>query len=178
MVYVPREFGAGKAAMIFDASNCMCQVDFQKMAETGNIGYTTMPVAKKGDKFNSNFWTWSMAMNSYSKHKGAAWTFLQYFTARSSSGIPPWKPTTWIRPGPLSTTTPASRQRSTSSPLVRSVDEDCSLDDDPVHSSEGFLPDYLRVGRDPPGPRRRRQVPLGTGRLDALKKLQDGLVQE
>jgi multiple sugar transport system substrate-binding protein len=76
------DFGAGKAAMIFDASNCMCQVDFQKMAETGNIGYTTMPVAKKGDKFNSNFWTWSMAMNSYSKHKGAAWTFLQYFSSK------------------------------------------------------------------------------------------------
>ncbi|MDR2797729.1 MAG: sugar ABC transporter substrate-binding protein [Treponema sp.] len=76
------DFGAGKAAMIFDASNCMCQVDFQNMAEAGNIGYTTMPVAKVGDKFNSNFWTWSMAMNSYSKNKVAAWLFLQYFSSK------------------------------------------------------------------------------------------------
>jgi multiple sugar transport system substrate-binding protein len=76
------DFGAGKAAMIFDASNCMCQVDFQNMAESGNVGYTTMPVAKSGDKLNSNFWTWSMAMNSYSKNKVAAWLFLQYFSSK------------------------------------------------------------------------------------------------
>jgi multiple sugar transport system substrate-binding protein len=76
------DFGAGKAAMIFDASNCVCQVDFQNMAEAGNIGYTTMPVAKVGDKFNSNYWIWSMAMNSNSKNKGAAWLFLQYFSSK------------------------------------------------------------------------------------------------
>jgi multiple sugar transport system substrate-binding protein len=76
------DFGAGKAAMLFDASNCMCQVDFQGMAEAGNIGYTTMPVAKVGDKFNSNYWIWSMAMNSYSKNKVGAWLFLQYFSSK------------------------------------------------------------------------------------------------
>jgi multiple sugar transport system substrate-binding protein len=76
------DFGAGKAAMIFDASNCMCQVDFQNMAEAGKVGYTVMPVAKAGDKFNSNFWTWSMALNSYSKNKIAAWLFLQYFSSK------------------------------------------------------------------------------------------------
>jgi multiple sugar transport system substrate-binding protein len=76
------DFGAGKAAMIFDASNCMCQVDFQKMAEAGNVAYAAMPVAQRGDKLNSNFWTWSMAMNSYSKNKIAAWLFLQYFSSK------------------------------------------------------------------------------------------------
>jgi multiple sugar transport system substrate-binding protein len=76
------DFGAGKAAILWDASNCEPQVDFQPMAEAGNIRYTTMPVAKVGDKNNSNFWTWSMAMNSSSKHKGAAWTFLQYFSSK------------------------------------------------------------------------------------------------
>jgi multiple sugar transport system substrate-binding protein len=76
------DFGAGKAAMIFDASNCVCQVDFQKMAEAGNIGYAVMPLAKAGDPINSNLWIWSMAMNSNSKNKGAAWTFLQYFSSK------------------------------------------------------------------------------------------------
>jgi multiple sugar transport system substrate-binding protein len=76
------DFGAGKAAMYFDASNGMCQVDFQNMAEAGHIGYAPMPVAKPGDKLNSNFWTWSMAMNSYSKNKVAAWLFLQYFSSK------------------------------------------------------------------------------------------------
>jgi multiple sugar transport system substrate-binding protein len=76
------DFGAGKAAMFFDASNAVCQADLQNMAEAGNIGYTTMPVAKAGDPFNSNYWIWSMAMNSYSKNKVAAWLFMQYFSSK------------------------------------------------------------------------------------------------
>ncbi|GHU47884.1 ABC transporter substrate-binding protein [Spirochaetia bacterium] len=76
------DFGAGKSAMLFDASNCVCQVDFQKMAEAGNIAYTTMPLAKAGDPINSNLWVWSMAMNANSKNKGAAWLFLQYFSSK------------------------------------------------------------------------------------------------
>jgi multiple sugar transport system substrate-binding protein len=76
------DFGAGQSAMLFDASNCLCQVDFQNMAEAGNIIYTTMPVAKVGDKFNSNYWIWSMAMNSNSKNKVGAWLFLQYFSSK------------------------------------------------------------------------------------------------
>jgi multiple sugar transport system substrate-binding protein len=76
------EFGAGKSAMLFDASNCVCQVDLQKMAESGNIGYTVMPLAHPGDPIHSNLWIWSMAMNSSSKHKGAAWLFLQYFSGK------------------------------------------------------------------------------------------------
>jgi multiple sugar transport system substrate-binding protein len=76
------EFGAGKSAMLFDASNCVCQVDLQGMAEAGNIGYAVMPLARPGNPINSNLWIWSMAMNSSSKHKGAAWLFLQYFSGK------------------------------------------------------------------------------------------------
>jgi multiple sugar transport system substrate-binding protein len=76
------DFGAGKAAMLWDASCVLAQADFQNMAESGNIVYTAMPVKKAGDTFNSNFWTWSMAMNSYSKNKIAAWLFLQYFSSK------------------------------------------------------------------------------------------------
>jgi multiple sugar transport system substrate-binding protein len=41
-----------------------------------------MPLPRAGATPISNFWTWSMAMNSSSKNKGAAWLFLQYFTSK------------------------------------------------------------------------------------------------
>jgi multiple sugar transport system substrate-binding protein len=72
----------GQAAMFWDASNVMAQTVLKNMPESPNIKYTTSPVAKAGDTINSNFWTWSMAMNSYSKNKVAAWIFLQYFSSK------------------------------------------------------------------------------------------------
>jgi multiple sugar transport system substrate-binding protein len=76
------ELGAGKAAMQWDADNNSIQVNLQKMAEGGNIAFAPHPVAKTGDPVKSNFWIWSIAMNSYSKAKGAAWLFLQYVTSK------------------------------------------------------------------------------------------------
>jgi multiple sugar transport system substrate-binding protein len=72
----------GQAAMFWDASNVMAQTVLKNMPESPYIKYTTSPVAKKGDTINSNFWTWSMAMNSFSKNKVAAWLFLQYFSSK------------------------------------------------------------------------------------------------
>ncbi|MDR0877046.1 MAG: sugar ABC transporter substrate-binding protein [Treponema sp.] len=101
------EFGAGKAAMYFDASNGEIQVDFQSMKEKGNIAFTVMPVAKAGDKINSNFWIWSMAMNSNSKNKGAAWLYLQYFSSKEflryasveMNNMDPVRTSVWNNPG-------------------------------------------------------------------------------
>jgi multiple sugar transport system substrate-binding protein len=72
----------GQAAMFWDASNVMAQTVLKNMPESPYIAYATSPVAKVGDKLNSNYWIWSMAMNSYSKNKVAAWLFLQYFSSK------------------------------------------------------------------------------------------------
>ncbi|MDR0475401.1 MAG: sugar ABC transporter substrate-binding protein [Treponema sp.] len=76
------DFGAGKAAMLWDASNAAANCVFANMAEAANIKYAPMPVARAGDTRHSNFWTWSLAMNSSSKNKIAAWLFLQYFSTK------------------------------------------------------------------------------------------------
>jgi multiple sugar transport system substrate-binding protein len=52
------------------------------MPESPYIKYAISPTAKPGDQINSNYWIWSMAMNSYSKQKTAAWLFLQYFSSK------------------------------------------------------------------------------------------------
>ena len=84
------DLGAGKAAMLFDADNNGITQNWIKdgvpsSAEAGNIAWAVMPVAKEGDTPYSNYWTWSMAMNSASDAKGAAWYFLQYFTNKEFS---------------------------------------------------------------------------------------------
>ena len=81
------DLGAGKAAMLFDADNNGITQNWIKdgvpaSAEAGNIAWAVMPVVKEGDTPNSNYWTWSMAMNANSDAKEAAWLFLQYFTAK------------------------------------------------------------------------------------------------
>jgi multiple sugar transport system substrate-binding protein len=101
------DFGAGSAAMLFDASNCAVQVDFQKMKEAGNVAFAPMPVAKPGDTAKSNFWIWSMAMNANSKNKEAAWLFLQYFTGKEflraasveGNNMDPVRNSVWNDPG-------------------------------------------------------------------------------
>ena len=101
------ELGAGKAAMQWDADNNSIQVNLNNMAEGGNIAFAPMPVAKAGDPIKSNFWIWSMAMNAYSKSKGAAWLFLQYFTSKEflesasveSNNMDPVRTSTWNSAG-------------------------------------------------------------------------------
>ncbi|MEF9916028.1 MAG: sugar ABC transporter substrate-binding protein [Lachnospiraceae bacterium] len=78
------DLGAGKAAMLFDAT---CNGYFQNYpadasAEAGNIAWTGIPVPKEDAKQKSNIWIWSLAMNADSKNKDAAWYFLQYFTSK------------------------------------------------------------------------------------------------
>lgn len=80
------DLGAGKAAMLFDAS---CNGYFQNpegaSQEAGNIAWVSPPLPDGKTEINSNLWTWSMAMNEYSKEKTAAWLFLQYFTGKEYS---------------------------------------------------------------------------------------------
>ncbi len=75
--------GDGRAAMLFDADIVGY---FQNIPgssrEAGNIAWVKAPVpeARAGDPVRSNLWIWSLAMNSRSREKKAAWLFLQYFT--------------------------------------------------------------------------------------------------
>jgi len=77
------DLGAGKAAMLFDATSAAY---FQNVeggsAESGNIAWSTIPLpeGKTEADMKANVWIWSLAMNADSKNKDAAWYFIQYFS--------------------------------------------------------------------------------------------------
>lgn len=77
------DLGAGKAAMLFDAT---CNGYFQNVegasAESGNIAWTGIPMPEGKTEPKSNIWVWSLAMNASSENKDAAWYFIQYFTGK------------------------------------------------------------------------------------------------
>ncbi len=102
------DLGAGKAAMLFDADNNGIQQNFDGASqEAGNLAWTTMPTLKEGDTPTSNMWIWSMAMNSYSKNKDAAFCFLMYFTGKDwtnyaaiqGKNVDPCRKSTWESDG-------------------------------------------------------------------------------
>lgn len=77
------DLGAGKAAMMIDADAVTIQQNWAGASqEAGNIAWAPIPVLNAGDATQSNYWTWSLAMNSSSKNKEAAWYFLLYFTSK------------------------------------------------------------------------------------------------
>ena len=78
------DLGAGKAAMLFDATTAAYFQNFEGASqESGNIAWSTIPLpeGKTEADMKANIWIWSMAMNKDSKNKEAAWYFLQYFTS-------------------------------------------------------------------------------------------------
>ena len=75
------DLGAGKAAMMWDADRGGYTQNVKgASAEAGNLAFSGIPLPEGITVQRSNLWTWSMGMNAYSKNKGAAWYFLQYFT--------------------------------------------------------------------------------------------------
>jgi multiple sugar transport system substrate-binding protein len=78
------DFGAGKAAMLFDADILGY---FQNQPGTapegvlGNIAWAPGPLGPDGS-LRTNIWIWSLAMNAGSKNKDAAWYFLQWATGK------------------------------------------------------------------------------------------------
>lgn len=76
------DLGAGKAAMMFDAtSNAYFQNPEGASAEAGNIAWVDVPLPEGKTETKSNVWVWALAMNADSKNKDAAWYFIQYFTS-------------------------------------------------------------------------------------------------
>jgi multiple sugar transport system substrate-binding protein len=82
------DFGAGKAAILFDADilgyfqNVVSPDGKKGSDQAGNIAFAPPPVLKEGDPAGANEWIWQIAINKSSKQKKAAWLFMQYFTGK------------------------------------------------------------------------------------------------
>ena len=76
------DLGAGKAAMMFDATSNAYFNNFEGASEeSGNIAWGGVPLPEGVTEMKSNLWVWSLAMNADSQNKEAAWFFMQYFTS-------------------------------------------------------------------------------------------------
>ncbi len=78
------DFGAGKAAMLFDADILgyfQNQPDTAPPEVLGNIAWAPGPRGPEG-QLKTNIWIWSLAMNSGSQKKDAAWYFMQWATGK------------------------------------------------------------------------------------------------
>jgi multiple sugar transport system substrate-binding protein len=80
------DLGAGTAAMVYDADSATYpknKAGASKMA--GKLAWHPGPAGPDGS-YATNLWTWSLAMNSASKNKLAAWLFLQWATGKDAMG--------------------------------------------------------------------------------------------
>lgn len=78
------DFGAGKAASLFDADILgyfQNQPDTAAPEVLGNIAWAPGPLGPDG-QLKTNIWIWSLAMNGNSKKKDAAWYFMQWATGK------------------------------------------------------------------------------------------------
>ena len=79
-----RDLGNGNAIMVYDADSATYpkqQPNGSK--EAGNLAWYPGPAGKDGS-YATNLWTWSLAMNSASKKKLAAWLFIQWATSKEA----------------------------------------------------------------------------------------------
>jgi len=78
------DFGAGKAATMFDADILgyfQNQPDAAAPEVLGNVAWAPGPRGPDG-QLKTNIWIWSLAMNAGSQKKDAAWYFLQWATGK------------------------------------------------------------------------------------------------
>ncbi len=77
------DLGAGKAAMMWDADLATYPMNVKGASKVaGDLAWVPSPLPAGKKIIHSNIWVWSLAMNAYSKHKIAAWLFIQYFTGK------------------------------------------------------------------------------------------------
>ncbi|QVQ51753.1 sugar ABC transporter substrate-binding protein [Spiractinospora alimapuensis] len=74
------DLGDGRAAMLFDASNAS-YFQNQDTAAAGKLAWHPGPTGPDGS-LATNLWIWSLAMNSASENKQAAWWFIQWATSK------------------------------------------------------------------------------------------------
>jgi multiple sugar transport system substrate-binding protein len=78
------DLGNGVAAMVYDADSATYPKNKPGASkEAGHLGWHSGP-AGRGGNYATNLWTWSLAMNSASKHKLAAWLFIQWATGKQA----------------------------------------------------------------------------------------------
>jgi len=78
------DLGNGVAAMVFDADSATYAKGKPGASkEAGHIAWHSGPAGKNGS-YATNLWTWSLAMNSASKQKLAAWLFIQWATSKQA----------------------------------------------------------------------------------------------
>ena len=78
------DLGDGTAMMVYDADSATYPKNkpgASKMA--GGLGWHPGP-AGPGGNYDTNMWTWSLAMNAASKQKMAAWLFIQWATGKEA----------------------------------------------------------------------------------------------
>lgn len=75
-----QDFLAGNTAFYIDADHMAPDFEKAGSAIAGKVGYALPPEGPKGRA--SSMWLWSLGMNAASKHKGAAWQFIQWATSK------------------------------------------------------------------------------------------------
>jgi multiple sugar transport system substrate-binding protein len=79
-----RDLGNGNAAMVYDADSATYPKNKPGASkEAGHLAWDPGPAGPDGN-YKTNLWTWSLAMNSASKHKLAAWLFIQWATGKDA----------------------------------------------------------------------------------------------
>jgi multiple sugar transport system substrate-binding protein len=81
-----RDLGDGVAMMVYDADSATYPKNKPgSSAQAGNLAWHPGPAGPDGS-YATNLWTWSLAMNSASKNKLAAWLFIQWATGKEAQG--------------------------------------------------------------------------------------------
>lgn len=79
-----RDLGNGTAMMVYDADSATYPLNIgDASAEAGNLAWHPGP-AGPGGSYDTNLWTWALAMNSSSSKKHAAWLFIQWATGKEA----------------------------------------------------------------------------------------------
>ncbi|NPV53886.1 MAG: sugar ABC transporter substrate-binding protein [Firmicutes bacterium] len=84
-VEVEKAFTTGRVGMIFDASDFVGRIEDPKRSQiAGKIGYALAPAGPnipRTKRYASHLFTAGMGINADSRHKEAAWLFLQWMTS-------------------------------------------------------------------------------------------------
>ncbi|MFO7730213.1 MAG: sugar ABC transporter substrate-binding protein [Spirochaetia bacterium] len=96
-------FMQGRAAMIYDASVFKSNYEDPQMSKIADkVGYATIPAGPAGSTPHVS--SWGLAISTVSKHKQAAWYFMQWATNRKFAlegllkGIPAARNSAWDSP--------------------------------------------------------------------------------
>ena len=151
--------GAGASAMIFDA-DILGFFQQKGTKEAGNIGYEGFAANPDKKEPTPNVWIWSLAINTASNNKGAAWLLLQWaaasqqclFGATKADLVDPVRQSVWDDKGFQ------DRLKETVRRLPRAVHGLGARLEDLLHAAAVVLQPDDGVGRQPAEDVRQRSV--------------------